>query len=489
MMPQAPQDKARVAAIFIDALVFNLAIVLGYLVCGLPFGRVLLRESSFASYRELYWLPLFAAPIGFYFSGLYRRDPYRLLVRSAEKAFMGGVTTILLVLAVTYGMRGELAALQVLDAGGATAQELRTAHWGISLSVLVFTAVAGPAFVVLWRFWANRLESRLFGWSIRPHRLLVAGRLSRGDFERLARQHSPCYQLVGFLEAGASPEAPHEDVRFPCLGCLGDAARVLREKAVEELMIVSNQASRAEILELAALAAEQRARAWVVADAYDATLSAVSPRLYNGAPVFEIRETAISGWTHVSKRLIDIGVSAAALAVAFPFLILPACIAIVIETKGFPIFTQNRVGKNGRIFRLYKLRTMIPDAEHRGPALTEAADPRITRVGRWLRRTSLDELPQLWNVLMGDMSLVGPRAVVPYVAERFEEWERATLNVKPGLTGLAQVSGRDEVGFREKSLLSLYYVRNYSLWLDLRILFATVGVVLSMEGTEGTRRE
>ncbi len=232
------------------------------------------------------------------------------------------------------------------------------------------------------------------------------------------------------------------------------------------------------------LAADARPR--ILLGVYETLVAAAEPCLEQGAAYVCLQPPGISGWPWVAKRLMDVAIAGFALLLATPIIIL-ACAAIVIETKGRPIFSQERIGQYGRRFRLYKLRTMVVDADMRGGPLTAADDPRITRVGRFLRRTSIDELPQLWNVLKGDMSLVGPRAVVSYVVDNFQDWEAVSLSVRPGLTGLAQISGRDEIGFREKSLLNLYYVRNHSLWLDLRILFETVAVVLSMEGTSGTR--
>ncbi|GEM_PF-401711 len=483
MIPRRPQTKARVLAVVVDTALFNLALLGGYLLGGLPHGRLLLAEEAFDAYQDLFWIPLVAVPAGLYFCGLYRRDPYRLLVRSAEKAFMGCVTATGLVLALTWVLRGHLTALRASDIAGTTTAQLSRLHWGISLSALAIALALGPVAITLWRFGANRMESALFGWSRVRQRLVVAGWLDPRDLERLGRQHSPCYTILGHLAPdGPSPGRP--SIRR--LGSLDEAGEVLAREHADELLLVASQLGRDRMLALLDAAAAHDVRVWVVADVYGATLSAVGPGLRDRLPLLEVRKTRISGWTLVVKRLLDIGVSLVALAFAAPLLLLPACVAIVVESKGFPIFSQDRVGQGGQVFRLYKLRTMVADAPWQGPALTQQHDERITRIGRLLRRTSIDEIPQLWNVLRGDMSLVGPRAVVPYVVARYEDWERATLNVKPGLTGLAQVSGRDAVGFREKSLLNLYYVRNYSLWLDLRILFATAWVVLSGEGTGGT---
>jgi len=192
-----------------------------------------------------------------------------------------------------------------------------------------------------------------------------------------------------------------------------------------------------------------------------------------------------------SKRLVDLCVAAFAMVVVLP-IIAVAGLAIRIDSPGPVVFSQLRTGKNGRRFRMYKLRTMSHDAElqkeryrHlnelRWPDFKISKDPRVTRVGRFLRRTSIDELPQFFNVLVGDMSVVGPRPT-SFASERYRLWHTERLHGKPGLTGLWQVSGRNELEFDERVRLDIAYLRNASLSLDFRILLRTFGAVLSGRG-------
>jgi len=194
----------------------------------------------------------------------------------------------------------------------------------------------------------------------------------------------------------------------------------------------------------------------------------------------------------VAKRALDITVAAALLVLAAPLMLLIA-LAIKLDSPGPVIFRQRRVGKDGRLFTFYKFRGMVADAEARlhevahlnevdGPIFKSRRDPRVTRVGRVLRRTSLDELPQLWNVLRGDMSLVGPRPPLPTEVTRYEPWQRDRLLVPGGITGLWQVSGRNLLGFEDMVRLDLEYITRWSLWLDLRILLRTILVVLTARG-------
>jgi lipopolysaccharide/colanic/teichoic acid biosynthesis glycosyltransferase len=180
----------------------------------------------------------------------------------------------------------------------------------------------------------------------------------------------------------------------------------------------------------------------------------------------------------VIRRAIDILVSAAVLLFTSPILLL-AIIAVRLESAGHPIYRQRRVGRDGRPFDVLKLRTMVDGAEHIGAGLAvNENDARITRVGAWLRRTSLDELPNLLNVLRGEMSLIGPRPTLPVQVEQYTERQRGRLQIKPGITGWAQVNGRASLPWAQRIELDLYYIEHRSLALDLSILRRTVAMVL-----------
>jgi lipopolysaccharide/colanic/teichoic acid biosynthesis glycosyltransferase len=191
-----------------------------------------------------------------------------------------------------------------------------------------------------------------------------------------------------------------------------------------------------------------------------------------------------------AKRLVDFVGAIALLAILWPVL-LATFVALWVTTRGKPVFRQVRLGLGGRPFVLYKFRTMTLDAalrqhevanEKDGPIFKNRRDPRITRLGRILRKTSIDEMPQLFNVLKGDMSLVGPRPPVPSEVARYRPWQRRRLSVKPGLTCLWQVSGRSEIGFEDWVRMDLWYVRNQSLAVDMKLLGRTPWVVLTGRG-------
>lgn len=185
------------------------------------------------------------------------------------------------------------------------------------------------------------------------------------------------------------------------------------------------------------------------------------------------------------KRIIDIVISAALIIILAPLFIIIG-ILIKLDSRGPAVFTQERAGLNGMPFKIYKFRTMVQNAEKLGSGLSISRnDSRITKVGSFLRDWSLDELPQLFNILKGDMSIIGPRPTLMYQVERYNPVQRTRLNMKPGVTGWAQVNGRNALRWTERISLDIWYVDNWSLLLDLRILLCTIRVVIKREGVYG----
>ena len=231
---------------------------------------------------------------------------------------------------------------------------------------------------------------------------------------------------------------------------------------------------------------------FIVPDLYEIVLTRADMTQVHDTPVIECRDMQLTFLELFVKRLVDLTLAAIMSILALPVIAL-AGLAIYVESPGPVIFTQERTGLNGRSFILYKLRTMIPDAENEsGPVLSNEEDDRVTRVGRFLRGFRLDELPQLYNVIRGDLSLVGPRPERPYFVERFQEEMpeyRLRHLVKPGITGLAQVTGYYATNTQDKLRYDLYYVAYYSLFMDFKILLLTIPTLFNREAAQGVRRE
>jgi exopolysaccharide biosynthesis polyprenyl glycosylphosphotransferase len=211
-----------------------------------------------------------------------------------------------------------------------------------------------------------------------------------------------------------------------------------------------------------------------------------------GIPMIGVKEVSISGLNQIVKRSIDLVFSALVLILTAPLMGLIA-LMIKLESPGPVLFRQERVGRNSRRFTVYKFRSMIEGAEYQQEALQEfneaegplfkiKRDPRMTRVGRFLRKLSLDELPQFYNVLSGEMSLIGPRPPLPAEVKQYQEWHKRRLEVMPGITGLSQISGRSTLTFDETALLDIYYVENWSLGLDTKTLLQTIPKVIFGNG-------
>jgi exopolysaccharide biosynthesis polyprenyl glycosylphosphotransferase len=247
-----------------------------------------------------------------------------------------------------------------------------------------------------------------------------------------------------------------------------------------------------KIVSIIAQCEREQVRVRIVPDIFQMTLSHLDVEDLGGIPMIGVRDVSIGKGQMAFKRAMDVSISLGGLILLSPFFLLIALL-IRLDSPGSVLFKQIRVGKGERLFACYKFRSMHAGAdeekerlqdqnEARGAFFKIRRDPRITRLGRLLRRGSLDELPQLFNVLMGHMSIVGPRPAPPSEVQRYQPWHKRRLEVSPGITGLWQVSGRSELTFDEMVLLDLYYIENWSPMLDIQIMLRTLPTVISGEG-------
>ena len=275
------------------------------------------------------------------------------------------------------------------------------------------------------------------------------------------------------------------------LGCYDDLERIVRDRVVDELVFADPQSSFAVMAGLIESARAIGLRTHVSAEFLGAWRG-VDVQQWRGDVVLRLTPYPHDVFGLSVKRAVDIAAAAVAMLALAPLFGLLA-LAVRLDSRGPVLFGQWRVGLNGRRFWFPKFRSMRPGAEAQlhelaahnemdGPVFKLRNDPRVTRVGRFLRRYSLDELPQLWCVLRGDMSLVGPRPLMPHEVQGQQTWQRRRLSVRPGLTCLWQISGRNDVNFERWMQLDLQYIDSWSLWLDLRILLRTVPAVLSGRG-------
>ena len=276
------------------------------------------------------------------------------------------------------------------------------------------------------------------------------------------------------------------------MGTTADIPELINHYAVDEVIVTLPWHSHRKIVEVMRACERRQTRTRIVPDLFQITLSTVVVDNLDGIPLLGVQEPRLSAWQYVLKRVLDVVVASVALLLLSPFLLLIG-LAVRLDSHGAVIFRQERVGRGGKLFTCFKFRSMVTNAEARldeladqnqatGPLFKIKEDPRQTRVGRFLRRTSLDELPQLLNVLLGDMSLVGPRPAILSEVQKYDPWHMRRIEVSPGITGLWQVSGRSDLSFDEMVLLDIYYIENWSPMLDLRILFKTIPTVLFARG-------
>ncbi len=297
------------------------------------------------------------------------------------------------------------------------------------------------------------------------------------------------YAVAGFLATDGDTDFG----RFRRLGTPDELERVIRQERIAQVVIALPSASHEAIMRIVNHCRRDGVQFKLVPDLYEVSLGRLDVDTVSGIPLMGIKNPAIQGVNFVAKRVIDVVISSTLLVLCSWFL-LPLALLIWLEDRSCsPLFGQERVGRGGRQFTMQKFRSMRPGAdkqladllafnEAEGPIFKMRDDPRRTRIGTLMRRWSIDELPQLWNVLKGDMSLIGPRPATPREVALYEEWQLHRLDALPGITGLWQVSGRSELGFSEQVLMDITYIENWSLGLDLRILLRTVPAVLTGKG-------
>jgi exopolysaccharide biosynthesis polyprenyl glycosylphosphotransferase len=275
-----------------------------------------------------------------------------------------------------------------------------------------------------------------------------------------------------------------------------DEVRALLEAGgVDELILVVEHEALNEFTETFLLCEELGVTARVVLNFFPHSIARMELHELEGFPLLSFSTTPTNEAVMFIRRILDIVLSGIILLIFGPLLMLPAALLIRLTSKGPILFKQARCGLNGRLFTMYKFRSMVNNAERLrleletpdnmdGPVFKASMDPRITPIGKLIRRFSIDELPQFFNVLRGDMSIVGPRPPLPQEVAQYERWQRRRLSMKPGITCLWQISGRNEVSFEDWMKLDLTYIDNWSLLLDLKILLKTVPVVLLGRGAK-----
>jgi exopolysaccharide biosynthesis polyprenyl glycosylphosphotransferase len=468
----APRALQRLGLLALDVGAVNLAFYLAWFA-RYRMGLVLdLDPGNFIEHER--YLPLqiglsvvFAAILAL--RGLYRLPRSASALDDLSTIFaVAGVSLMILFAASTFVRYEAESRLTLIFA------------WGLMTLLVVLGRAA-----YLWGLGA--LHRRGFG--VAPTLVVGDSTVGRMIMQALADRPHLGYAVAGFL----ATEGDGDFGRFRRLGTPDELERVIRQKNIAHVVIALSSASHEAIMRIVDHCRREGVQFRLVPDLYEMSLGRLDMDIVSGIPLMGMKEPAIRGINFFVKRAIDVVLALLVLALLSWLLLLIALLIWLEDRSVSPFFGQLRVGKDGREFTVRKFRSMRPGAdaqlaelleynEAEGPIFKMRDDPRRTRLGAFIRRWSIDELPQLWNVVQGEMSIVGPRPATPREVALYADWQRQRLDALPGLTGLWQVSGRSELGFAEQVLLDIMYIENWSLGLDLRIMLRTAPAVLSGKG-------
>ncbi|HVL69222.1 MAG TPA: undecaprenyl-phosphate glucose phosphotransferase [Vicinamibacterales bacterium] len=425
---------------------------------------------QFEQYTEMLPFVAVLVPFAFHIQGLYRLRRGRSRIDDFFAVFVGSV------LACIIGLVGLLyyQAYYVPDAAIQSG-----AYHEASRYFLVIFLFVNVTLTYMSREVVREALERRWKAGIGLKRVLIAGAgdLGRMVADKVLQHRELGFQVVGFIDDRAAGD--HIGYRgLPLLGTLGEADEIIRRERIDHVYVALPLEEHVKMLGLVEATNREGVDVHVVPDLLQ--FIALRARLENldGVPIISLNDVPLRGFNSLLKRVIDVAISGAALlALAIPFVI----IALLIKrgSKGPVFYTQERMGLDGKAFHVYKFRSMYVGAEDdTGPVWARDDDPRCTPVGRWLRKLDLDELPQLWNVLRGDMSIVGPRPERPYFVEQFKHRIPQYMlrhKVKAGITGWAQVNGwRGNTSLEKRIEYDLYYIENWSVGLDLKIMWLTL---------------
>ena len=446
-------------------------------------------SESFAPYGALLVFVVFIRLASFRYSDLYRVRGEFSFFDDGVRIFKATAIGSLLIVAVAFLYRG-----------GFTFRAFSYAR-GVFVADFFFVLLIVGAL----RFLMRAVQSFVRSRQINLIPTLVVGRGPEASlFIREMRERpSLGYRVIGVVDTrNVDGQLTYEDV--PVIGTLESLPEVIRDSGANEVIIADADVNADTLFEVMIRCGRRRGVEFRIAPSLFNCLPRKTEIDQIGVlPMIRLFREPLSNAARILKRTFDLLVSALGIVLLLPLWLLIALL-IKLDSKGPVFYTQERVGMDGRLFLLYKFRTMKAGADpqlHREyqkafiegraeanlgndskPTYKLLTDPRITRIGKFLRRTSLDEVPQLFNVLSGDMSVVGPRPPIPYEVEAYELWHRKRLDMKPGVTGLWQVSGRNRLPFEEMVRLDLFYIENWSLLLDLKIILRTGFVMIGREG-------
>ena len=457
----------RSATFLIDGVAINLGWLLYYYVRVISGWIQITIEPDLLA--PMVFIYLFWAFV-FFLVGLYR--PWYAASRFDEIALLFKTTAL--------GCVFLFFVIFVDDVGsapGPSSRVLILLYWAI-----LFVGVSGGRLVL------RSVQRRLLIAGIGARNTIIVGSATRSRelYEQVRKYPALGYRVVGFVGIDKRWGKHHQE-SVPLLGYMEDLARIIPKRQIRDIVVALDSTDHDRLLDIVARCGDFNVGLKIVPDLYDIISGMAKTNQIYGFPLIEISPQLLKPWEEAAKRFIDAAVSATVLVAGLPLWLLIA-LAIRIDSPGPVFYKQERVGKDGDRFRIFKFRSMHQHAEREGPTWAHRHDPRVTRVGKVLRKLHLDEVPQMFNVLRGQMSLVGPRPERPMFVEQLTTeipMYPRRLKVRPGITGWAQVKHKydesiDDV--KKKVQYDLFYIENISLRMDLKILFSTVSHMLLGKG-------
>ncbi len=404
--------------------------------------------------------------------------------------------SVLMLLSVYDGRRNlyvanELTSLTLgsLLAGVSLAGLLYLSYRDISRFLFIFFALQVYFYTISWRL-IVRLAFHLDQSYQNVRRVLIigAGKVGLDLHDQIAQHPYMGLQVFGFLDDISQKKGPNSMI----LGTIIDTRAIVEANQIDDVVIALPRRAHDEVSKLVAELHDKSVKIWVIPDYFHLALHRAEIAEFAGFPMLDLRAPALNDYQRLVKRIFDLIFGTASLIIFSPIMLVIS-VAIKLGSSGPILYKSQRLGENGRLFWMYKFRSMVADADKQLDSIAKIDldgnrihkspdDPRITRVGRFIRRTSLDELPQLFNVLKGEMSLVGPRPELPTLVERYEPWQRKRFAVPQGITGWWQINGRSDKPMHLHTEDDIYYIQNYSILLDIIILLKTGWVVLRGNG-------
>lgn len=470
------KNRLRVNAFIVYFADIVLALVSFYLAYVIR-GYFMPSFEELAPIARYQWFLLFVIPawsISFFYTGAYRLNYRTTLLRELLRVWAAIAISSLFLSSVVFVMKSIYFSRLFLGVFIINALVLTTAE-RIVMSRILMTIRRNPQ-------------------NVRNVIIVGTGETAEKVASKIIAHNNWGLNFLGYVREGRAAPSPAGLSRVPgrVLGTIDDMESIVRSNVVDEVIFVVSREKLENLEDIFLFLEDEGINARLVLNLFSHVIAKAHLEELEEVPLLTFTTIPTNEFALFVKRILDVVIASVSLVLLSP-VFLSAAAAVRLTSRGPVVFSQKRCGLNGRVFMMHKFRSMYIDTDEMkkdlethnevgGPAFKMKRDPRITPVGRVLRKFSIDEFPQLWNVIKGDMSIVGPRPPIPEEVERYERWQRRRLSMKPGLTCIWQVSGRNNIRFQDWMKLDLHYIDNWSLWLDLKILFKTIPAVISGKG-------